>query len=155
MLTCDASALNDRFITSRPIGGTKVFEANLEVRVPLGRDFEVVGFGDVGQVWGAGQTIDPADLEFTPGAGVRYLSPIGPIRVDVGYTFRESERLSVVTQQIDACTPAASVCLVVDGSEIPYAPTGAIATLGNPILFGEESGFLSRLQLHLSIGQAF
>ncbi len=155
MLTCDASALDDRFITSRPIGGTQVFEANLEIRVPLGRDFEVVGFGDVGQVWGAGQTIDPADLEFTPGAGVRYLSPIGPIRVDVGYTFRESERLSVVTQQIDACTPATSVCLVVDGSEIPYAPTGAIATLGNPVLFGEESDFLSRLQLHLSIGQAF
>jgi outer membrane protein assembly factor BamA len=160
LATCDASRLSGgRHLTSRPIGGSKVFEANLELRIPVGGDFEIVGFGDMGQVWSSGQPVDPADLEFTPGTGVRYLSPIGPIRVDVGYTFRGSERLSVVTEGIQpfsgTCESDVPDCISVGGMEIPYALTGAITTLNEQILYGDEDSFWSRLQLHLSIGQAF
>jgi len=153
---CDASALDSRFIVSRPIGGTRVIEGNLELRYALGREVEVVAFGDFGQVWGAKQTFDAADLEFTPGIGVRYLSPVGPIRVDVGYNFRGSESLPVLTEQIapytGTCDPEIEKdCLVVDGIEIPYARTGVLAVLPG-IDFGENE---SRFQLHISIGQAF
>jgi len=159
--TCDSGGLRNIFV-SRPIGGTRVIEGNIELRFALGREFEFVTFGDFGQVWGADQDFALEELEFTPGVGVRYLSPVGPIRVDLGYSFRGSERLSVVTRQIapfaGACAPAPapSPCLDVrdaDGtsSRIPYVQTGELAVLPD-VLFGENE---SRLQLHLSIGQAF
>jgi len=154
-LTCDANGLQGIFVP-RPIGGTRVIEGNVEIRFALGREFELVTFGDFGQVWGAAQTFAPADLEFTPGVGVRYLSPLGPIRVDLGYSFRGSERLSVVTEQIvpfgGTCVlEVQNDCLVVGNMEIPYALTGELAALPD-VLFGANE---SRFQLHLSIGQAF
>ncbi|MDH3206591.1 MAG: BamA/TamA family outer membrane protein [Gemmatimonadota bacterium] len=157
--TCDAQGLRNIFV-SRPIGGTRVIEGNIEVRFAVGRDFEIVSFGDFGQVWGADQDFRPAELEFTPGIGVRYLSPVGPIRVDLGYSFRGSEQLSVVTQQIAPfagdCTVQPSPCVNVRGADgtstlIPYVQTGQLALLPD-VLFGENE---SRFQLHLSIGQAF
>ena len=154
-LQCDASALDTRFIVSRPIGGTRVLEGNLELRFGLGAALEFVTFGDVGQVWGGDQKIDLANLEFTPGVGVRYLSPVGPIRVDVGYSFRGNEALSVVTDQIEEVTGPCLDCLVVDGLQIPYRATGELSVLSTPILFGEDGDFWRRLQLHVSIGQAF
>jgi hypothetical protein len=155
--SCDASRAAGGIFTSRPIGGTRVVEGNVELRVAVGRDFEVVTFGDFGEVWGDGETFDLADLEFTPGVGVRYLSPIGPIRVDLGYSFRGDERLSVVTRQIAPyggdCSVTDSPCLLVPGDamRIPYVETGELAVLPS-VLFGESE---SRFQLHLSIGQAF
>ena len=154
-LSCDASALNSRYLVSRPIGGTRVMEGNIEIRFALGREFEFVTFGDFGQVWGADQTVALADLEFTPGVGIRYLSPVGPIRVDLGYSFRGSERLSVLTEQIAAfggvCNPNVDDCVSVDGTEIPYFTTGELAALPAIDFDENERGF----QLHLSIGQAF
>jgi len=124
-LTCDASDRTAGIYDPRPIGGTRVIEGNLEIRFGLGREFEFVTFGDFGQVWGADQTVALTDLEFTPGVGVRYLSPVGPIRVDVGYNFRGGERLAVVTQQIEAyagdcAAPGAPACLRVPsgGTEV-------------------------------------
>ena len=39
-------------------------------------------FVDAGVLW---NQIGPSPLRITPGAGLRYTSPIGPIRVDAGY----------------------------------------------------------------------
>jgi len=158
-LTCDASGRVTGIFDPRPIGGTRVLEGNLEIRFALGREVEFVTFGDFGQVWGSGASVALRDLEFTPGLGVRYLSPVGPIRVDVGYNFRRSERLTVATQQIEEytgdCMDPGADCLRVPsgGTEIviPYVQTGDLAVLP-PILFGDTE---SRFQLHLSIGQAF
>jgi len=152
--TCDASGLTGIF-DPRPTGGTRVIEGNLELRFALGREFEVVTFGDFGQVWGQEQTFALTDLEFTPGVGVRYLSPVGPIRLDVGYNFRGSERLPVVTKQIEQyagdCNLANSPCLVVGGVKIPWVTTGDLTALPE-ISYG---GNQRRFQVHLSIGQAF
>jgi len=154
-LSCDASALDSRYLVSRPIGGTRVMEGNVEIRFTLGREFELVTFGDFGQVWGADQRFALGDLEFTPGVGVRYLSPVGPIRVDLGYSFRGSERLSVLTEQIAAfggsCDALPDGCLIVDRTEISYVTTGELAVLPAIDFDENERGF----QLHLSIGQAF
>jgi outer membrane protein insertion porin family/translocation and assembly module TamA len=149
--TCDANGL-DGIFDPRPTGGTRVIEGNVELRFGLGREFELVTFGDFGQVWGQDQTFDLRALEFTPGVGLRYLSPVGPIRLDVGYNFRGSERLPVVTKQIAPCDTMNSDCLFLGTVEIPFATTGDLAVLTTPVDYGANQ---RRFQLHLSIGQAF
>lgn len=67
------------------VGGTGLFLFNLEYRFPL---FGAVGgtvFYDAGNVWADWSDMDPADLKGGLGLGVRYLSPIGPLRLDVGW----------------------------------------------------------------------
>jgi outer membrane protein insertion porin family/translocation and assembly module TamA len=154
-LTCDASGATERFV-SRATGGTRVVEGNAEVRVGLGRDFEAVTFLDAGQVWGEEQGIGYRDIELTPGVGLRWLSPVGPIRVDLGYNFGRTEQLSVVTTQIapwNGDPDTAGDRLVLDDpTTIDYVRTNELAVLGPRVLYGETE---SRWQLHISIGQAF
>jgi len=138
-LTCDASGASG--LDPRPTGGTRVLEGNVEIRFALARDFEAVTFTDFGQVWAPDRRIDLKDLEFTPGIGFRYLSPVGPIRVDLGYSFRGSEPLQVQTERLE---PAANA----DG----FVRTGELTTLGPTVDYSETE---SRFQLHISIGQAF
>jgi outer membrane protein insertion porin family/translocation and assembly module TamA len=138
-VTCDA---NGARLQSQPTGGTRVLEGNAEVRFALGTDLEAVTFVDFGQVWGGGQAVNLDAIEFTPGIGVRYLSPVGPLRVDLGYNFRGDEPLSVITQRIETDAAAAN----------GYRATGDLVVLGPRVLSG---GSESRLQLHISIGQAF
>ncbi len=68
-----------------PIGGTRVGIGNLELRMPtpfLAGRLRFAVFVDAGVLW---NQIGPSPLRITPGAGLRYTSPIGPIRVDAGY----------------------------------------------------------------------
>ena len=67
-----------------PIGGRGLFITNLEYRFPI---FASVGgalFTDIGNVF-ASSTIQLNNLKYGVGAGIRYLSPVGPLRFDVGY----------------------------------------------------------------------
>jgi outer membrane protein assembly factor BamA len=143
--TCDASGLRDRKFLPRPKGGTRLLEGSVEMRFPLGGVFwEGATFLDFGQVWDEDTTPRLDDLEFTPGFGVRYFSPIGPIRVDLGYRFQGGDYLRVVANDIEL-------------DEGEWVPTGDLILLDKPVLWGEELGrwTLKRFQLHLSIGQAF
>jgi outer membrane protein insertion porin family/translocation and assembly module TamA len=161
-LSCDANALRDAtFGTPRPTGGRVVLEGGLEYRFSVAARVEAALFADFGRVWAEEGSADASHFEVSPGFGFRYLSPIGPIRIDVGYRFRGAEELRVVTSQIRPFDPD-----VDDPDEDRITPTGAepidyvlldeLAVLGPPVAFGPDSGFsLSRLQLHLSIGQAF
>ena len=46
--------------------------------------------------------------------------------------------------------------IFVDGESIPFVQSNELAVLGPRVLFGESSSLsLRRLQLHISIGQAF
>ena len=71
-----------------PLGGNSVVVANLEARLrsPVWPDLlQFTVFVDAGKL---ARTIDfnlARGMRFTPGAGVRVASPVGPIRVDVGY----------------------------------------------------------------------
>lgn len=153
-LTCDATAIAD-MLNLQPTGGTRVFEANAEVRFSLGSRLEGVLFTDVGQAWSNLEGVRLRDLEFTPGAGVRFPSPVGPIRVDLAYSFRGSEELSVLAPQIRPFEPGRDDMddqIFVSGSPIPWVRTSQLALLGPKVLFGAEE---SRFQLHISIGQAF
>src|SRR5207302_2046280 len=67
-------------------GGNAIFVANAELRIPtpLFPDrMRVAVFADVGQVW---ELEDPSvrGVRFTPGVGVRFVTPLGPVRVGTG-----------------------------------------------------------------------
>ncbi len=71
-----------------PIGGRALATFNLELRQQLNFLFNGFGFGlflDGGQVWRAIDRIDERPVQFGTGGGLRYQSPIGPVRIDVGY----------------------------------------------------------------------
>jgi outer membrane protein insertion porin family len=68
-----------------PTGGNAVLIVNAELRVPVWRDIGVVGFLDAGNVFNRVSDFDFGEIRPTTGVGLRYRSPIGPIRVDVGF----------------------------------------------------------------------
>ena len=154
--TCQASGLRDEDFIVQPTGGTRVLEGNVEVRVAVGRSFEVVAFQDFGDVWGAGEAASLGNMWWTPGGGIRVFTPIGPIRLDVAYKVRLEEDLSVITSQIRPFDEMAGDDLGdrldVDGAQIPFVLTEDLAVLGPTVLFGAND---SRFQIHISIGQAF
>lgn len=65
-----------------PIGGTAINSGTAEYRQRVGRNLGFAVFVDAGQV---SRDVNPLDatLRFGVGAGVRYYTPIGPIRLDL------------------------------------------------------------------------
>lgn len=143
--TCDPAGVATSRFTPRPLGGNSLIEASVEYRIPIGETLTAAVFLD-GATVGAVEVDVPASTRraITPGFGVRYLSPIGPVRVDLGIRPRVREQLPVITQVTDENGELRLVRLETD---LLYDPIGA------------SGGFLrsitSRLQLHLSIGEAF
>ena len=161
-LSCDAGELPDAEFFPSPTGGTRLLEGSVELRFPVsGRLWEGATFLDFGQVWDEDATLSLGDLEATPGLGVRYLSPIGPIRVDLAYRFGTGETLPVVTQALVAFDPSIHSekdrLLTPEGADTGFAVPGDLVLLSNPIQFEERlpTWSLRRFQLHFSIGQAF
>lgn len=74
-----------------PIGGGGLVILNAEVRVPVRGGLGVVGFIDSGNVFARTSDINLWRLRSSVGFGIRYKSPIGPIRVDVGIKARRHE----------------------------------------------------------------
>ena len=68
-----------------PRGGNGVLIMNFELRVPVFGDFGAAVFSDSGNVWERVTDFDVSQLRGSVGFGVRYRSPIGPIRVDLGF----------------------------------------------------------------------
>jgi outer membrane protein assembly factor BamA len=146
---------SEQALDPQPTGGTRLIEANAELRFPIASVLEGVVFVDAGQAWSQDQSIVLSSMEFTPGIGIRVPSPVGPIRVDVAYRFRGGENLSVVTEQIRPFDPAVDDPddrLVVDDGRIEWVSTGDLVSLNDPFFFGRDD---QGLQFHISIGQAF
>jgi outer membrane protein assembly factor BamA len=144
--SCDPNVAPSREFTPRPVGGTSILAANIEYRFPLGRstgaavfvDAAHVGARDLGELLRSRSAI-------TPGVGFRYLSPIGPVRIDLGLRPKRTEELQVVTQTLAG--DLKSLELVELQTPKRYDPTeGPHGFLGN---------VFSRLQLHLYIGEGF
>ena len=68
-----------------PLGGNALVIFNAELRMPVWRGLGVVGFVDTGNVFARATDIDLGELRSAVGAGVRYKSPVGPIRIDLGF----------------------------------------------------------------------
>ncbi len=75
------------------IGGDKFVQFNFEILIPLLKDQGLVGvlFADAGNVYGEEQDFDLADMRHAAGYGVRWYSPIGPIRLECGYIINPRE----------------------------------------------------------------
>jgi len=68
-----------------PVGGNGLVIFNAELRAPVSGGLGVVGFVDTGNVFARVSNIDLGELRSAVGGGVRYKSPFGPIRLDIGF----------------------------------------------------------------------
>lgn len=140
--------LKNSYFIPRPTGGTSLVEGSVEVRFPTGvRHLDAAVFVD-GAIVGNSALQAFSDLRsiadfargtsaIAPGAGIRYNSPVGPIRVDLGYNPKLTENLPVVTNT------------KVNGED------KLVALQTTRTYMSGRNTLLGRLVLHLSIGQAY
>ncbi|WP_206126613.1 outer membrane protein assembly factor BamA [Burkholderia sp. Ac-20379] len=88
----ESSSLGPRDATTGdPIGGSKMLVGNIELTVPLpgtgyDRTLRVFTFVDGGNVWGSeGNSVGANGLRYSYGAGLEWISPIGPLKLDLGF----------------------------------------------------------------------
>ena len=74
-----------------PKGGNATLILNGELRIPLTRNFGLVGFLDAGNVYALVSNIKLSELRSAVGFGVRYRSPLGPLRIDLGFKLDRRE----------------------------------------------------------------
>jgi outer membrane protein insertion porin family len=132
-------------VSVRPRGGVAVVEANLEARLWLTRSLQLAGFADAGAVMA---DAGPGGLEgrewaalIAPGAGIRWLGPLGPIRIDLGYDTRPARRVPMLLQEADGPGLVALGDVVWD----PHAHDRP----------GRWRETWRRLRFHLAVGQPF
>ena len=78
-----------------PIGGHTMLEGSSEVRMPVIGKMGAVAFVDYGNVWSQSWDVNLGDLRYAVGPGLRYVTPIGPVRVDFGYQLNPIANLKV------------------------------------------------------------
>ena len=119
-----------------PTGGDQLLFANAELRFPLPiapERLRAAIFVDVGQVFqSSDDLVRLRGVRATPGAGIRIITPLGPVRLDVAYNGYAPTAGPLYRQQ-------GTQLVLVDPAFQPATP----------------DGFFSRLRVHLSVGQAF
>jgi outer membrane protein insertion porin family len=80
-------------VTGDPIGGEKMMVYNVEFRAPLLKEQGVVGivFFDTGNVWTDDENASFSDMRENVGLGLRWYSPMGPLRIAYGYKLDREE----------------------------------------------------------------
>ena len=78
-------------IDDEPVGGASVVELNAEARWRINEDFGAVAFVDGGGAFEGAMPGDGGDWYIGAGLGVRYYSPIGPVRLDVAMPINARE----------------------------------------------------------------
>jgi outer membrane protein assembly factor BamA len=152
----NAPALANKLFTPRPVGGTSLVEGSIEYRMPFALkmqwavflDGAIVGGSELHSLGDIGKLVSGARA-ITPGIGFRYMSPVGPIRIDLGYNPTGKDSLDVVTTILDSSGRQKLVTLT-DAQGIPIRREYESV--------GTAKGLLrvfNRMVLHLSIGQAF
>jgi outer membrane protein insertion porin family len=143
----NSGSIADSRFHPQPLGGTSLIEGSVEYRfgTPIHRHLDAAVFLD-GAMVGGSSLRDLGDFSglvrgtgaITPGFGIRYISPVGPIRVDLGINPKVAEDLSVISEIHDA-----------SGKQV-------LVPLTTKRTFSPSSGaVLNRLVLHFSIGQAY
>ena len=67
-----------------PTGGNMFALTNWELRISVFKGFGLVTFLDAGNVWRTADEVDD-ELKYTIGTGLRYNTPVGPVRIDYGH----------------------------------------------------------------------
>jgi len=68
-----------------PSGGLFSLVHNLELQIRVFGKFQVVGFIDTGVVTNSIKEVNSTTLRHSAGPGIRYATPVGPIRLDYGF----------------------------------------------------------------------
>jgi outer membrane protein insertion porin family len=84
--------------TGEVIGGDKMLLFNVEMIFPISKEINLKGliFFDAGNAWDVGEPYMLDDLRMSVGGGIRWMSPVGPLRLEWGYNLdpREGEKSS-------------------------------------------------------------
>lgn len=119
-----------------PTGGNSalVFNAELRFATPLfPQRMRVAFFLDAGQVWNRGQEVfSTRSVRVTPGAGVRFTTPLGPVRLDAAYKGYADE---------------AGPLLIQDGT--------SLTKVSDSYRTRRPTTFWGRIKLQFAVGQAF
>jgi len=149
-----------------PLGGDNVVMASLEFRLasPILKDYlQYALFVDAGAVWNerrAGLRETRPPLRVTPGAGVRVYTPVGPVRLDVGYNPYDRPAGAAFVlggspggeQPLYCVSPGNNLPVTRQDTGPPLQAEGSC-----PASFAPSRGrsFIRRLTFQLAIGQAF
>ncbi len=145
-----------------PRGGTALAVANLEWRraLPfLSQQFQFAAFVDVGNVWeGGSEPFRTANLRATPGAGLRLSTPVGPFRVDIGYSpYAPRMGRALYFTKGDSNGNSGTIQCASPGNTVSTSAVDPGDIFSCPETFRPSSsrGVLSRLVFHFGLGQAF
>jgi len=94
-------------------------------------------FVDAGQVWERGEElITVGNLKVTPGVGVRFTTPLGPVRIDAAYNGYATQRGPLLYQTSDTASTITQI-------RPSYPPVRA------------SKSFWQKIILQFAVGQAF
>jgi outer membrane protein insertion porin family len=138
--TIDTTGTDTTFVPeqTKPTGGNASFVLNTEVRfaTPLFPDrMRVALFVDAGQVWERGdQPTGVRGVRVTPGVGLRFVTLLGPVRIDAAYNDYAAEPGPLYYQN----NGDHSLTLIQDSYQPVQAPS-----------------FWHRIVVQFAVGQAF
>lgn len=145
----------DTLELTSPTGGNQLILGNVEYRFPLTRSGRLGGvlFVDAGRVLNRGGAAEEesqdSGVRVTPGVGLRFFTPLGPVRLDVAYNPYGPEQGVLFARRCELTLTGRSC-----GE--PDRVTEAFAREGNGLFgLGERIPFLKDLRVNFSIGQAF
>jgi hypothetical protein len=117
---------------------------NAELRFPspvFAQRMRLGLFVDIGQVWERGEQVPVVrGLRVTPGAGLRFTTPLGPVRIDAAYNSYAAERGPLYYQ--NNADSSLTLMLRPDSTAVTYQPA-------------RPRSFWGRLVVQFAVGQAF
>jgi outer membrane protein insertion porin family/translocation and assembly module TamA len=157
-----------------PVGGNSLVVGNVELRLPspfLSDLLQFTVFTDAGEVWnrGATSTLSGVSLKVTPGVQVTAFSPVGPVRVSIGYN---PYRRPPGPLYYEATNEGGALLCVSPGNTIPThfntdangntvitqdqkTPTGIALRCPATFQPPKDNRFRNKLTFSFAIGQAF
>jgi outer membrane protein insertion porin family len=131
-------------VLAYPTGGNSLVVLNAELRFPSPIFAQRVRLGlfvDAGQVWERGEQLGVLrGLRVTPGAGLRFTTPLGPVRIDAAYNGYAAEPGPLYFQ--NNADNSLRLLLNPDSTPVTYRPV-------------RPSSFWRRLVVQFAVGQAF
>jgi outer membrane protein insertion porin family/translocation and assembly module TamA len=165
----DTSGIYRRVV---PVGGNSLVVGNVELRVrsPLLPELlQLTLFTDAGEVWNRGSTsaLGGVKLKVTPGIQMTAFSPVGPVRVAVGYNPYQRPTGPLYYEATNA--GGAPLLCVSPNNTLPthFSPpdpvtgvvtiTQVVPSNGCPATYqpAKDNRFRSKLTFSFAIGQAF